>query len=228
MKATGTIPTPRSAGRAAARRRARRVGVAAAALVALALLATACGGGSPSSDVAHLGTNTASSSSSNSSSGSSSSGSSAASGTGGSGGSAAPGGQAVAYSACMREHGVPNFPEPKISTNGSEVRVAVRVTPAITGNPKFNTAQKACAKLLPGGGPGEGSNHQISPKEQAQYLKAVACIRAHGVPSFPDPTFSGSGVHIPRTAGDSIRLPRVRAAAEACQSLIPGGLHGNH
>jgi hypothetical protein len=190
-----------------------------AGLTAFALLAAGCGGGSKSPTVAHLGSSTTSSTSNSSSAGS---------GGGGSAGSASPQSQAVAYSACMRAHGVPNFPEPQVTTNGSEVRVAVRVTPGITGNPEFKSAQQACSKLLPGGGPGEGTNHQISPQEQSQYLKAAACIRSHGVPSFPDPTFSGGGVHLPKTAGVNLHSPPVRAAEEACQSLIPGGLHGNH
>lgn len=185
-----------------------------AGLAALALLVAGCGGGAKTPTVAHLGSST-SSSSSTASAGSSQS------------GSASPDSQAVAYSACMREHGVPNFPDPKVSTNGNEVKVAVRVTPGITGNPKFNSAQNACSKLLPGGGPGSGSNHPISPKEQSQYLKAAACIRSHGIPNFPDPTFSGGGVHVSHKGLD-LNSSQARKAEEACQSLIPGGLHGNH
>jgi hypothetical protein len=194
-----------------------------AGLMALALLAAGCGGGSKSPGVAHLGSST-SSSSSLSSAGSSQSGSSSVGSS--QGGSASPDSQAVAYAACMREHGVSNFPDPKITTNGSEVKVAVRVTPGITNNPKFDSAQQACSKLLPGGGPGPGSNHQISPREQSQYLKAAACIRSHGIPDFPDPTFSGGGVHVSQK-GINLHSPQARKAEEACQSLIPGGLHGN-
>ncbi len=192
-----------------------------AGLAALALLAAGCGGGAKTPAVAHLGSSTSSSSSTSSTSqgGSSSAGSSQS-------GSASPDSQAVAYSACIREHGVPNFPDPKVSTNGNEVKVAVRVTPGITDNPKFNSAQKACSKLVPGGGPGPSSNQQISPQEQSQYLKAAACIRSHGIPSFPDPTFSGGGVHVSHKGLD-LNSPQARRAEEACQSLIPGGLHGN-
>jgi hypothetical protein len=190
-----------------------------AGLTALALLVAGCGGGSKSPTVAHLGSSTTASTSSDSSSG--------GSGGGGSG-SASPDSQAVAYSACVRAHGVPNFPDPKVSTNGNEVKVAIAINPSISSNPHFNSAQQACRKLLPGGGPGPGSGAQISPQEQSQYLKAAACIRSHGIPNFPDPTFSGGGVHIPKTAGVNLHSPQARAAEEACQSLIPGGLHGNH
>jgi hypothetical protein len=189
-----------------------------AGLAGLALLA-GCGGGSHSPSVAQLGSSTSSTTSSSSSSAGSGSASSS---------SGSPDSQAVAYSACMRSHGVPNFPDPQVSSSGNEVKVAVRVTPTITGNPHFKSAQQACSKLLPGGGPGSGSgsNNQISPQEQSQYLKAAACIRSHGIPNFPDPTFSGGGVHVSQK-GTNLHSPQVRAAEEACQSLIPGGLHGN-
>ena len=134
--------------------------------------------------------------------------------------------QAVAYSGCMRAHGVPNFPDPQVSASGNEVKVAIEGHTAITGNPHFKSAQQACSKLLPGGGPGR-SSHPISPQEQSQYLKAAACIRSHGIPNFPDPTFSGGGVHVSQQGDRTCTRHRSRAAEEACQSLIPGGLHGN-
>ena len=188
-----------------------------AALTALALLAAGCGGGSKSPSVAHLGSSASATTSSNSSS----------AGSAGTSESGSPGSQAVAYSACMRAHGVPDFPDPQVSSTGNSVSVKIGVTPAITGNPHFKSAQQACNKLLPGGGPGSSPNHQISPQEQSQYLKAAACIRSHGIPNFPDPTFSGGGVHVSEK-GLNLHSPQVRAAEEACQSLIPGGLHGNH
>jgi hypothetical protein len=194
----------------------QRLGAAALA-AALGVLVTGCGGNSPTGGVASLGSHASKTSTTSST---------AAGPSAGSGSSASPGSQAVAYSACVRAHGVPNFPNPKISTNGNEVKMAIGVTPAITGNPHFKSAQQACRKLLPGGGPGEGSNHQISPQEQSQYLKAAACIRSHGIPNFPDPTFSGGGVHIEHQ-GLNESSPAFKAAVRACESLIPGGVHGD-
>jgi hypothetical protein len=182
-----------------------------AALAALSVLVAGCGGNSPSGGVASIGSHSSTTHSSVTSSG---------------GGESSPGSQAVAYAACMRSHGVSNFPDPKVSTNGNEVRVAIAVNPSITGNPHFKSAQQACRKQMPGGGPGEGSNHQISPKEQSQYLKAAACVRSHGVPNFPDPTFSGGGVHI-QHQGLNESSPAFKAAVHACESLIPGGVHGS-
>jgi hypothetical protein len=218
MNSIGAIAMPHTASRAAKPRRSRS-GLTTAGLGAIALLVAGCGGASPGSGVAHLGSSTASTSSSSGS---------ASSNSGAGSGEAQPGAQAIAYSACMRAHGVPNFPDPQISQHGNEVSVKVAINPSISGNPHFESAQHACRKLQPGGEPGSSSGPPISPQEQSQYLKAAACIRAHGLPNFPDPTFSGGGVHLPKTAGTNPHSPQVRAAEEACQSLIPGGLHGNH
>jgi hypothetical protein len=123
----------------------------------------------------------------------------------------------------MHSHGVPNFPEPQISQKGSEVRVRMAVPAGVGGNPKFKSADQVCRKLLPGGGP--GNQPVVSPAEQAQYLKAAACIRSHGVPNLPDPTFSGGGVHLAHQ-GLNESSPAFKAAVHACESLIPGGVHG--
>ena len=184
----------------------------AVALVALGVLVTGCGGTSPSGGVASIGTHSSKTSTTSST-------------AAGSTGSASPESQAVAYSACVRAHGVPNFPDPKITTHGNGVSVAIGINPSISSNPHFKSAQQACKKLLPGGGPGGEGNHQISPQEQSRYLKAAACIRSHGVPNFPDPTFSGGGVHIEHQ-GLNERSPAFKAAVQACESLIPGGVHG--
>jgi hypothetical protein len=200
--------------RSEAARGLARAAFLTAALVVLGVLAAGCGGNSPTGGVASLSSHASKASTTSST---------AAGSTGG--GESSPGSQAVAYAECMRSHGVPNFPDPKVSTNGNEVKVAIGVNPSITGNPHFKSAQQACNKLLPGGGPGEGPTHQITPQEQSRYLKAADCVRSHGVPNFPDPTFSGGGVHIEHQ-GLNESSPAFKAAVHACESLIPGGVHG--
>ncbi|HTW11782.1 MAG TPA: hypothetical protein VME01_03485 [Solirubrobacteraceae bacterium] len=123
----------------------------------------------------------------------------------------------------MHAHGVPNFPEPQISEHGSEVSVKMALPASIGGNPKFKPAQQACRKLLPGGGP--HSEQALTPAQQNQYLKAAACIRSHGLPNFPDPTFSGGGVHIEHQNFNE-SSPAFKTAVHDCESLIPGGVHG--
>ncbi|HEY2200432.1 MAG TPA: hypothetical protein VGH56_00985, partial [Solirubrobacteraceae bacterium] len=182
----------------------------------LALLLAGCGGSSSSSGgVAHLGTST-------SGSGGGSSSSSRESG--------APTQQKmVAYSRCMRTHGVPEFPEP------TEGKLLVRSSDHnghVTGvNPEsaqFKTASKACEKLAPNGGKPPSAAEQAKAQEKA--LKFSQCMRTRGVPSFPDPEFShgGGAVRIRLggkkggPSGIDPNSPQFQAAQKACFSIMGG------
>jgi hypothetical protein len=56
--------------------------------------------------------------------------------------------QALRYSACMRSHGVPKFPDPQFSAGSSRIKIGGNgIDPRA---PAFQAAQKACASVLPG------------------------------------------------------------------------------
>jgi hypothetical protein len=52
---------------------------------------------------------------------------------------------------CMREHGI-DFPDPTFDSNGG-AQIRLRGKGLNPDSPKFQAAQKACAKTMPGGGP---------------------------------------------------------------------------
>jgi hypothetical protein len=56
---------------------------------------------------------------------------------------------ALAFSACMRSHGVPKFPDPQFSAGRASLRIG-RSSGIDPNSPKFQAAQKACQKNLPG------------------------------------------------------------------------------
>lgn len=58
--------------------------------------------------------------------------------------------QALKYVACMRSHGSPSFPDPTVSANGIEFRGSGGVN---SSSVQFQTAMRACQKLLPGSPP---------------------------------------------------------------------------
>jgi hypothetical protein len=131
--------------------------------------------------------------------------------------SAAPTGAAglLAYSECMRSHGVPDFPDPVGNSLQIKGGPGSDLDP---DSPQMQTAQKACESLAPGG----GEKGTVSAAQQARGLKFSACMREHGVPNFPDPTFSGGGVQLHVTGIDP-NSPQMIAAQNACQTLQPGG-----
>jgi hypothetical protein len=67
--------------------------------------------------------------------------------------------QALDYAACMRGHGVPNYPDPKAASDGGidlgEFGPGAGVDP---NSPQFKAAYQACKKQVPGAplGPGPG------------------------------------------------------------------------
>ncbi len=128
--------------------------------------------------------------------------------------------QAEAYSQCMRSHGVPNFPDPVLTPSGGYGYRTSGIDPNSTA---FQGALQAC-KALPS--PWHPTGPQLSSAQQEAWLTWAKCIRAHGVPNFPDPTFSGRAVQISSAGGSS--SPQLQAAMNACKSQMPsaGGIGG--
>ena len=58
--------------------------------------------------------------------------------------------QALRFAGCMRSHGLPTFPDPTVNSQGVSIRGPAGVGP---GSPVFQSAQQACRKFMPGGGP---------------------------------------------------------------------------
>ena len=170
--------------------RRARVAAVITVMAAAALLAAACGG-SPSST--------------------------------GSGGSPNAGGsansQAVAYSRCVRAHGVPDFPDP--DSNGQIPKEAAVPALREVGDSRAKAATYACRNLNPAG---QGSP-TLTAQEQQDYLRAAACMRSHGFTSFPDPTFPGGHVNLPHIPSSiDTKSRQFTQAAQTCTKLIPAGL----
>jgi hypothetical protein len=184
----------------------RRFWPALAGVFCLAAVASACGSAS-APKVASIGTTTTPPK---------------VAAAGGLGGNGVPTPGALAndaekYAACMRSHGVANFPAPIV--NGGHI--SITLNPSIAGSPHFGSAQTACGHLMPG----KPTQLQISAKQQADYLKAADCMRSHGIVGFPDPVFPSAGnVQFPLPAGMDDNSAHFVAAREICQKLIPQGL----
>ena len=65
---------------------------------------------------------------------------------------------------------------------------------------------------------------QISTQDRADYLKAAACMRDHGIVGFPDPVVSGDNVNFPIPQGMNTKSTQFLRAREICELLIPAGL----
>lgn len=188
------------------RRRTRRcrAGLVVLGLVGAGALAVAWRGGSPAPTVAALAVTTRPSAAQQAT-------------------AVGPSATALAFVNCMRTHGVPDMPDPVISRGGTHINVHISLNPGSDPNsPQFTAAIKACKHLLPNKGVSKALT--VTPGDQADYLKAVACMRTHGFPDFPDPVFQNNNVSFfSRSPIDTNSLQYKRALA-ICDKLIPAGM----
>lgn len=126
-------------------------------------------------------------------------------------------GDPLAYSRCMRAHGLTNFPDPD-ANGGISINQDSGLDPK---SPQFKAADAACKAFMP----------PLSPAQQDKMktgaLKYAQCMRAHGLTSFPDPSSDG-GLQIQATPGGELdpNNPLFAAADKACQKLMPAGPKG--
>lgn len=110
---------------------------------------------------------------------------------------------ALAFSECMRAHGVPNFPDP--DPRGDFPQFDLRVPKSTAG-----AADEACKHLLSSGSTGTPQQRR---QKFAFALKVAGCLRMHGYPDFPDPTSSGQSV----PPGIDTRSPQFQARETTCE-----------
>lgn len=141
-----------------------------AALVALALFAAACGGSN----------------------------SPGAAGGGSPGNSASA--SAVAYSVCMRSHGVPDYPDPE--PDGSLPKGNAQAFGV--SDSQYQTAERACQHLLPGSTTTFAASltqcletgdcpPAVVQRALAEGRTLAQCLRTDGVANWPDPTIDSMG-----------------------------------
>ena len=116
----------------------------------------------------------------------------------------------VKFATCMRDHGVPSFPDPETS-GGIQIPVALAKNPS----PAFKSAMQACKYLMAA----EGPPPVASVSQKAAAVKLAQCMREHGVPNYPDPTYQDGALVPPSIANPAINpaSPAFGAASKTCQ-----------
>jgi len=180
----------------------RRLPLVASAVIGFAIATAACGGGSPQAGVASLGTTTTT----------------APPAAAGAATGSSSGGDLGEYATCMRSHGVLSFPSSASFGSSGGIQDAkgqmAQISKREASSPTFTAAQRACAEYY---GPPTTSPPQVSAQEMRKLLAVSRCMRAHGVPTFPDPSPITGELSAP--AGIDRSSPQVVAALEACRSL---------
>jgi len=124
---------------------------------------------------------------------------------------------ALAFARCMRSHGLSKWPDP--TSSGEFDKSKLRRTGYSVS--QVQAAEDGpCNQLLGAASTGP----TITPADRTDYLKAAACMRAHGFSNFPDPTFRDGTVQTNIPSSINQDASPFKAAADTCTKLIPAGL----
>ncbi len=127
--------------------------------------------------------------------------------------------EALAYSECMRENGITDFPDPeKQGQGGISLGLPDGMDPE---SEEFKAASAACEDLQPG----PDGNETMDPEAYEARLEYSECMRTNGITEFPDPE-PGGGIIMSPDMGFDTQSDEFQAAEEACEDLRPE-LSGN-
>ncbi len=117
----------------------------------------------------------------------------------------------VRFASCMRDNGVTSFPDPE-ADSGVQIPVSLAQHPS----PVFTSAMHACRHLIPA----SGQPPAASAGQKAAAVRLAQCMRKHGVPNYPDPTYKDGREIPPFIADPAINpaSPAFGAASKACQA----------
>jgi hypothetical protein len=119
------------------------------------------------------------------------------------------------FAQCMRENGVPKFPDP--DANGG---VGIDLNKLGVDKATVDAAQEKCKKYAPNG----GELQQLDAEQLEQLRQMAQCMRENGFPDFPDPSDEGLQLNANEHPEWSPDNPRFKAAQEKCND--EAGLEG--
>jgi hypothetical protein len=116
----------------------------------------------------------------------------------------------------MRSHGIPGWPDP--TSDGGFDKFKIRQL-GVPRSRILAIEDGHCNITIP-----SPNQYTITPADRVDYFKGAACMRRHGFPTFPDPTFGNNTVTFNAPASIDRNSPQARAAVAICSKLIPPGL----
>jgi hypothetical protein len=109
----------------------------------------------------------------------------------------------------MRSHGDPDQVDPTVDASN-----VIRITLGWAGG--LRGANDACGPYLSAAQEVLGGGTQHGSSDQAAALKFAQCMRANGVPDYPDPTGNSQAVHATPGSDLNPANPTYQAASTLC------------
>jgi hypothetical protein len=128
------------------------------------------------------------------------------------------------WATCMRSHGDPGQVDPTIDANGV-IHITVPSTsngPDVLGGP--NGGSSPCSAYLTAASTALRGGHPLQKPDPAKLEKFAQCMRAHGIPDFPDPSGGGLSIQIHPGSDLDPHNPTFQNASKLCakKTGVPG------
>jgi hypothetical protein len=127
---------------------------------------------------------------------------------------------------CIRQHGAPNYPDPVLTADGRVYTDERGLHDAIDEN-GLDAVETACGELIRAAKFSPDDQAPPPPRLVQAGVKSAGCLRAHGLPDYPDPTAGtsfvpGKGFGLDGTALPAAGKadPTVQQALGACRSIL--------
>jgi hypothetical protein len=143
--------------------------------------------------------------------------------------------KALAFSHCVRAHGVPNYPDP--GSSGGVVKENAQQLGVSSS--QLQAALSACEHLLPNTGNVDDNPAALN-QWWSQMRRFARCMHSHGVSNWPDPspyppdpvrpTFNlhaaDIGFHQGTQPGNIVNSPQIEAKVQQCESVVHQNVSG--
>ena len=126
---------------------------------------------------------------------------------------------------CIRQHGIPSYADPVLTSGGrvySDSRSIQDAPPAA-----LNAVQQACGALAASAGLSPADEPPAPPQLVQAGVRAAQCMRAHGLPNDADPSARtpytpghGFGMTASEVPAGGKASPVFQRAAQACRALL--------
>lgn len=113
------------------------------------------------------------------------------------------------WTVCMRSHGDPAQVDPTV-----DATKVIQITLGWAGG--LSGANGACGSYLSGAQEALGGGTQTASSDQATALQFAQCMRANGVPDYPDPTGNNQPIHASSGSDLNPANPTYQAASTLC------------
>lgn len=130
---------------------------------------------------------------------------------------------ALKYAKCMRDNGI-DMPDPQKASGGGIMQRMGSGKGEPLNKAKVDAADAKCKQFRQDGG-GDRESRGADTETRDALLAYSKCMRANGVPGFPDPKFSDHGAELTIKSRDGSvdlnpKAPAFKAAEKKCQPLM--------